>query len=302
MGGIKNLLPKIKNILGKAKSSKSVIFHIILVLVLLYFLVWQTLNFYSFSTHNNITNAIKTKHMLVIDLATGKSINHFPKPALHEDVATEHKEPAPNTIQEASAEIAVILAGIEDDEAYNHEIFSLPSHYVFSFNPSSAKAITNSLRKNNDGAYVISQISAEQNGKFDVKTSNSDFKNNNNSKAALSKVYDANGLLIYSDQNFINSSQAQSIANSLAEKQIPLISILPSEGLRNNIIHADIYIPKNTAHDEVLSQLAKLEEISLSSGYALVVIDPVPELKKILDEWSKTLAAKKIKLTPILKN
>lgn len=292
--------------LSKIAANKAYILHSLLVFILFSFFAWQILDFYQLSTNYNRARAVKTNHMVVYDIETGKYLTNLPSKAQDEEVE-DTKNPANETSHtdaiepEEQTEVAVIVSGLGKDAAYTNEVTSLPPEFVFAYSPYGPKPLETSKYKASEGATVLAEAQYAD-GKFDISAKNDDFRNFKNVEAAMSKIFGANILYLNAPASFFASPSFGEIASKLEEKQI--LVVVPQEytGSHTNIVSANVIVKAVTAPEEIKAALAKLEEAAKSHGYAIAVIEPQPGVAALLKEWANGLEAKKIKLTPVIKN
>ena len=295
--------------IGKLIAARSYILHSALVLLLFSFFVWQVLDFYQLSTNYNRSRAVKTNHMVIYDIQSGKTLTALPNSAEKTEKETaaaaatttpDETHPTEAAAQEETAlpEIAVIITGLGKDPKYTSEVTSLPPEFIFSYSPYGNKPLETSKYKAAEGASVIAEVNYSD-GKFDIGAKNTDFRNANNVEAAVSKVYGASSVYITAPDNYVNSESFTSLASALEQRQTQIVVPVPYKGDKKSVIPADMVIKTGA---DIKAALAKLEQDAHDGGYALAVVEPQPGAATILKEWAGTLAAKKIKLIPVIKN
>jgi hypothetical protein len=98
-------------------------------------------------------------------------------------------------------------------------------------------------------------------GKFDVNEKNSDFRNLNNAKAAISKIYSPIAIYISVMPEF-------NFANLANELELPVILPFAPANQKENIVAADVYVKTGATADDITAAINKLEATANSEGYA----------------------------------
>jgi hypothetical protein len=271
------------------------------VLALFGLLLWQMLNFYVLSTDQNRINAIKTHHMVVYDISTGKILANLPSEPDKAREVTEEEQAPEQAADVPDDEIAVVLTGIGKDADYTSEVTTLPADFIFSFSPYGPKPLETSKFKASEGAIITADILYDS-GKFDISANNNDFRNLKNAEAAVSKIFAPSAAYIAVPDSYINSAGFNAITDKFAENNLQVIIASPYAGQKANIVSADVFIKAVTPPEEIKQLLIKLETTAHANGYAMAVIEPQPGVAVILKDWSASLKDKKLKLVPVIKN
>lgn len=298
--------PKKPGLLSKLMKHKSYILHSLFVFLLFGFFIWQILDFYQLSTGYNRGRAVKTHHMIVFDIETGKYLTNVPRNAAkeEEEAANDaHQTAAEQPVHEDAPppEVTVILTGLGKDPAYTSDVTTLPPEFVFSYSPYGSKPLETSKYKASEGATVISEV-AYADGKFDISNKNTDFRNTSNVEAAISKIFGASAVYVAAPDTYISSADFTKLAADMEHENILVVVPSAYKGANSNVVLADVLVKAVTSPPEIKVALEKLEEAAKADGYAVMVIEPQPGVGAVLKEWVATLEAKKIKLTPAIKN
>jgi polysaccharide deacetylase 2 family uncharacterized protein YibQ len=298
---------KKSSLFNKLAARKSYILHSLFVFILFAFFAWQVLDFYQLSTDYNRARAVKTRHMVIYDIQEGKYLANLPasSTAKSSDSGTQKARPAEDEAATSTLpvepQVAVILLGLGKNAAYTSDVTSLPPEFIFSYSPYASKPLETSKYKTSEGATVIAEV-LYSDGKFDISPKNTDFRNNNNAAAAISKIFGASAVYIAAPENYISSKAFTALAEKLEQTQITIIVPPSSKASGSNVVISDVLVKAVTSPTEIKLALSQLEKAAKEDGYAIAVIEAQPGVGAALREWAAGLEAKNIKLTPVIKN
>ena len=210
---------------------------------------------------------------MVFDIETGKVLPHLPD-GKHEPEVVEHAAPPPEPAKPKS-EVVILFTSLGPDAGYADVIKHLPPEFGASFSPYTPDSFEASMQESEKGRAVYVDIPTT--GKLAIGATDSEFKQQNKLEATISRVYDPAGIFAGA-----KTEALQKFANS---KEILLITP------ENAFVIAAI-----STFEEIKQKVASAEAAAISSGYALIIVEPNPDAAKYLDNWSGSLAEKNIKI------
>ena len=212
-------------------------------------------------------------------------------------------------------QISIIITELGVNRQATEKAISLPKQVGLSFSPYSTESLSASLMAGDDGHQVFveipfanEQIPNSREQKFSLSAENKDFKNRKIFEAALSKVYEPNGVIMASS-TFGNLPGAAEISEDLAEKKLVTIintGLKPefkkiSQKFQLKFRPSSMVIGGSSVDAaSIQEELKKLEEIATEQGKILVFVKPYISVLDEIEKWQEELAEKGFRLTPAI--
>lgn len=274
-------------------------------LVLILAALFQYLSFYSFSAEENADAAFENRQRVLFDVESGKLLGKDGKEIGMLNIGKKEEEELPPN----APEISIIISELGVNLGVTKRAIELPKNFGLAFSPYSSESLRLSTIAKDKGHQVFVNVpfakpGAENTERFSLSSKNNIFKNKQNFRAALSKVQDANGIVLEDAKEFVETGQLKEL---LAEISVKKLFIVHEEDIEQKISkHAETielrYQPTTLELEfgsDLEESLKKLEEIATEKGYALGVVKPYASSILLLEEWEKTLKGKGIRFAPV---
>ena len=296
-------MPSLKVFFLRLKAYKARAVYIALIIIL--FALFAAILWTKFShRERNILAAEQNKQLVVFDMETKKQIpastifKSQPK-----DLRSVQKTSAtPNK----PAEIGFIISLPNSERGIVEKAISLPPQFIISFSPSSDQSLELSKSAKDAGHDTVMELPVaggkDSWGNLNLSIENTDFKNQKNFEAALSKIFNPSAVLLPAGEVFSESNNFTPILRMLAKNKLYLISENDDNSIDAKTKDNDVNLVKIDAvldkPEDLPNQFVTLEDLARKYDFILVIFES-PSLENIdaLNKWQATLKDKNIKLT-----
>jgi polysaccharide deacetylase 2 family uncharacterized protein YibQ len=301
---------KLKDLIVKVKTHKQLALLGACVLVLTLSLAFMVKNEY-LNKNENILKAAEAKQLVVVDLQSGEAVDaklltKKPKQE-HKDEKKKPNKDKPKAVTLKPGTLSVVISGLGLNISDTERAIALPAPFILSFSPYGEQTLELSKQALEKGhvtlldlpmQYKNSEIPA---GNFGLMVNNNEFRNSQNLKAALSKIFRPYGVTTSPDEVFSKSDAFKTTMHDIAKSKLYVVYTGESETVDNATKELDIEILKPdlvvTPANTLPNALKSAEKMAVAKNYALVVITDIDSanLEK-LEKWVTTLEKKNIKL------